>query len=144
MRNSMRTLWRVFHSSETLQKSNVVPTLRQQFAHDTRCICWRSRSSADGSERGDLIQSIEGYTIPHDQEAARRGIEWMREPTGAPWACGGIAFPLRLRSEPERFQERLPFRPRFVDLVGMHAVVLRRSQQESTMLRPQVIAVAID
>ena len=53
---------------------------------------------------------------------------------------GGIAFPLRLRGEPERFQERLPFRPRFVDLVGMHAVVLRRSQQEGTVLRLQVFA----
>jgi hypothetical protein len=30
----MRTLWRVFHSSEALQKSNIVPTLRQQFAQD--------------------------------------------------------------------------------------------------------------
>ena len=52
---------------------------------------------------------------------------------------GGIAFSLRLGSEPERFHDRLPFRPRFVDLVGMHAVVLRRSQQEGTVLRPQVI-----
>ena len=52
---------------------------------------------------------------------------------------GGIAFPLRLGSEPERFHERLPFCPRFVDLVGMHAVVFRRSQQEGTVLRLQVI-----
>ena len=53
---------------------------------------------------------------------------------------GGIAFSLRLGSEPERFHDRLPFRPRFVDFVSMHAVVLRRSQQEGTVLRPQVIA----
>ena len=53
---------------------------------------------------------------------------------------GGIAFPLRLGSESERFHDRLPFRPRFVDLVGMHAVVFRRSQQEGTVLRLQVFA----
>src|SRR5215468_8758768 len=55
------------------------------------------------------------------------------------WTSWRIAFPLRRRSEPERFHERLPFRPRFVDLVGMHAVVFRRSQQEGTVLRLQVI-----
>jgi hypothetical protein len=31
------------------------------------------------SERADLIQVVEGYTSPHDHDAARRGIEWMRE-----------------------------------------------------------------
>jgi hypothetical protein len=31
------------------------------------------------SERTDLIQVVEGFTSPHDREAARRGIEWMRE-----------------------------------------------------------------
>jgi hypothetical protein len=30
--------------------------------------------------------------------------------------------------------------PRFVDLVGMHAVVFHRSQQKGTVLRPQVFA----
>lgn len=31
------------------------------------------------AERADLIQVVEGFTGPHDHEAARRGIEWMRE-----------------------------------------------------------------
>ena len=31
------------------------------------------------AERADLIQVVEGYTSPHDHDAARRGIEWMRE-----------------------------------------------------------------
>ena len=31
------------------------------------------------SERTDLIQVVEGFTSPHDHDAARRGIEWMRE-----------------------------------------------------------------
>ena len=51
-----------------------------------------------------------------------------------------VASPQRLWSEPESFYEGLPFRPRFVDLVSMHAVVLRRSQQERTVLRLQIIA----
>ena len=35
--------------------------------------------SADRAERADLIQVVEGFTSPHDSEAARREIEWMRE-----------------------------------------------------------------
>jgi hypothetical protein len=31
------------------------------------------------AERADLIQVVEGFTGPHDDEAARRCIEWMRE-----------------------------------------------------------------
>jgi hypothetical protein len=31
------------------------------------------------AERADLIHVVEGYTSPHDHDAARRGIEWMRE-----------------------------------------------------------------
>ena len=31
------------------------------------------------SERTDLIQVVEGFTSPHDHDAARRGIESMRE-----------------------------------------------------------------
>jgi hypothetical protein len=31
------------------------------------------------AECADLIQVVEGYTSPHDHDAARRGIEWMRE-----------------------------------------------------------------
>jgi len=31
------------------------------------------------AERADLVQVVEGFTSPHDHEAARRGIEWMRE-----------------------------------------------------------------
>ena len=31
------------------------------------------------TERADPIQVVEGFTSPHDHEAARRGIEWMRE-----------------------------------------------------------------
>jgi hypothetical protein len=31
------------------------------------------------AERADLVQVVEGFTSPHDREAARRGIEWMRE-----------------------------------------------------------------
>ena len=29
--------------------------------------------------RFSLTQVVEGYTSPHDHDAARRGIEWMRE-----------------------------------------------------------------
>jgi hypothetical protein len=29
--------------------------------------------------RFNLTQVVEGYTSPHDHDAARRGIEWMRE-----------------------------------------------------------------
>ena len=29
--------------------------------------------------RFSLTQVVEGYTSPRDQDAARRGIEWMRE-----------------------------------------------------------------
>jgi hypothetical protein len=38
------------------------------------------------AERADLIQVVEGFTGPHDHEAARRGVEWMRPhlwPAGA-------------------------------------------------------------
>jgi hypothetical protein len=31
------------------------------------------------AERADLVQVVEGFTSPHDHDAARRGIEWMRE-----------------------------------------------------------------
>ena len=31
------------------------------------------------AERADLVQVVEGYTSPHDHDAARRGIESMRE-----------------------------------------------------------------
>src|SRR5215831_16495552 len=31
------------------------------------------------NERADLIQVVEGFTSPHNHDAARRGIEWMRE-----------------------------------------------------------------
>jgi hypothetical protein len=35
--------------------------------------------SLTDAERADLVQVVEGYTSPHDHDAARRGIEWMRE-----------------------------------------------------------------
>jgi hypothetical protein len=35
------------------------------------------------AERADLIQVVEGFTSPHGHEAARQGIEWMREPPPA-------------------------------------------------------------
>src|SRR5215471_13698612 len=31
------------------------------------------------AERADLVQVVEGYTSPHDHDAAQRGIDWMRE-----------------------------------------------------------------
>jgi len=33
------------------------------------------------AERADLVQVVEGYTSPHDHDAARRGIEWMPSTT---------------------------------------------------------------
>src|SRR6516165_7266374 len=108
MRNSMRSLWRVLHSSEALPKSNIVPNQRRFLCPCCPCspgmslrphtlsnptpvsaICPRCHAafigaaeavSTDGSERADLIESIEGYTIP----TTRRGIEWMREPYRGP------------------------------------------------------------
>jgi hypothetical protein len=45
-----------------------------------QCISWRGRSNTlTDAERADLVQVVEGYTSPHDHDAARRGIEWMRE-----------------------------------------------------------------
>jgi hypothetical protein len=31
------------------------------------------------AERADLVRVVKGYTSPHDHDATRRGIEWMRE-----------------------------------------------------------------
>ena len=49
--------------------------------------------SAEGSERADLIESIEGYTIPHDHEAAGRWDWVVREPYRRPPGLGeGLRF----------------------------------------------------
>ena len=48
--------------------------------------------STDGSERANLIESIEGYAVPHDHETARRGIEWIREPTRPVGFGEGLRF----------------------------------------------------
>src|SRR6516162_7278536 len=122
IRNSMRSLWRAFHSYEALPKSNIVPNQRTfplpvlslfsghvpalKSPTPVSAICPRCHAafagvaeavSTDGSERADLIESIEGYTVPHDHETARRGIEWMREPTVAQWASGRDCVSATLR-----------------------------------------------
>jgi hypothetical protein len=52
-----------------------------KFAHDAALHFPRATEAVplSESERADLIQVVEGFTSPHDREAARRGIEWMRE-----------------------------------------------------------------
>ena len=50
------------------------PTPRQQFAHDVtlHLLTRLQQYPLREAERADLIQNIEGYTIPHDREAAGR------------------------------------------------------------------------
>jgi hypothetical protein len=52
-----------------------------KFAHDTALhfLARPKQCPLTDAERADLIQVAEGYTSPHDHDAARRGIEWMRE-----------------------------------------------------------------
>ena len=107
MRNSMRSVWRVLqHSSQS--KAFPLPVLSQFSGHvpasayplkpnPVSAICPRCHAafidaaeavSTDGSERADLIESIEGYTIPK----TRRGIEWIREPTRPVGFGEGLRF----------------------------------------------------
>jgi hypothetical protein len=45
-----------------------------------RCISSRPKQyRLTDTERADLIQVVEDFTSPYDRDAARRGIEWMRE-----------------------------------------------------------------
>ena len=52
-----------------------------KFAHDAapHFLARPKQYPLSESERTDLIQVVEGFTSPHDRDAARRGIEWMRE-----------------------------------------------------------------
>ena len=52
-----------------------------KFAHDAALhfLARPKQYRLSDAERADLIQVVEGFTSSHDHEAARRGIEWMRE-----------------------------------------------------------------
>ena len=52
-----------------------------KFAHDAALhfLARPKQYPLTDAERADLIQVAEGYTSPHDHNAARRGVEWMRE-----------------------------------------------------------------
>ena len=64
--------------------------------------------STDGSERADLIESIEGYTIP----TTRRGIEWMREPYRGPVRfVEGLHFRYAYGVSPKDFMNASLFAP---------------------------------
>jgi hypothetical protein len=56
-------------------------TRPKQFAHDAALhfLARPKHYPLTDAERADLIQVAEGYTSPHDHNAARRGVEWMRE-----------------------------------------------------------------
>jgi len=140
MRNSMLSLWRVLHSSEALPKSNIIPNQRRflcpccryspgipcvrvpsQNANPVSAICPRYYAaftgaaeavSTDGSERADLAESIEGYTIPHDYGTARHGIEWMCARDRRPVAFGeGLRFRYAYGVSPKDFKNASHFAP---------------------------------
>jgi hypothetical protein len=52
-----------------------------KFAHDAALhfLARPKQYPLTDAQRADLIQVVEGYTSPRDRDAARRGIESMRE-----------------------------------------------------------------
>ena len=166
---------RVLHSSEALPKSNIIPDQRrsfaravailrafpasayplktptpcQQFAHDTTLHLLVRPKPYPLTEASEPTWPRASRATQFRTTMGRpgTGLSGCARATGVPWHSGRDCVFATLRSEPARFHERFPFRARFVDLVGMYAVVLRRSQQEGTVLRLQVFAgglVAID
>ena len=85
-------------------------------------IYWLQRRRSSGSNaaeaipadrsRADLIESIEGYTIPHDHETARHGIVWMCERDRRPVAFGeGLRFRYAYGVSPKDFINASHFAP---------------------------------
>jgi hypothetical protein len=54
------------------------------------------------AQRADLVQVVEGFTSPHDRDAARRGIEWKPRRLSQPAAVLRIARATAWWSSPGR------------------------------------------